>query len=640
MPEENSLPLTLSFDEDDPGFRQLKHVAGSAAVSDRFEFTIRAFHRDPDLDPSSLVGKRVKLELHGEAQAASIAGIVVRGKQVKRVVKGASLYELVIGPRTDWMKLRRDARIFKDCNATDLAIAVTAPLASRIGNVLVFDTAGLPDHEYRVQYEESDWHAFQRLLAEDGVSFVYDHANGSDVVLIPDLTSYSPITVGLPFIPKSSLAPDVPHIREAQLEARPTIGAATIADAWPERPDFDAKMTSSRLIDIDLEDYRFTPGIDDNADNLDFEAKRHLLEKASTSQVVTLVGSAFVQPGARIVIENPPRLELATPLLVLRVESEWTMGTEARAPKRRHRLTCIPADRPFAPTRLPKARVHGLQRAVVTGEGEIDPDTQGRVLCHFHWDRNKVASRRVPVSQGWAGPGYGLFTQPRVGDEVIVAYLDGDPDEPIVVGRVHNAKNLHPVSLPADKTVSAWRTKSSPGGDGYNEIRMDDKAGEERFDIHAQRDFSSVVERDSTSSVGRNLKLDVKGTSDVGLQKETNVSCASPTTITGTEIRISASDLLKMYGTKVEFDAVEREDGVAGKYTLGVGGDWTVRVGGTERHSATAFRVVATEAISLLCGGSMITVSPGAISLSCGGSNIVITPGSITANSPLIDLNP
>ncbi len=146
---------------------------------------------------------------------------------------------------------------------------------------------------------------------------------------------------------------------------------------------------------------------------------------------------------------------------------------------------------------------------------EIDVDAYGRVLIEHPWDRRDVGSgatsRRVRVAQGWAGAGFGFVMLPRVGEEVVIAYLDGDPDEPLVVGRVHNALVATPLDLPGDKTLSVWRSRSSPGSDGYNQILMDDAAGAERLEMHAQHDFTQAVGNDAARTVVGNDTSAVQG---------------------------------------------------------------------------------------------------------------------------------
>jgi type VI secretion system secreted protein VgrG len=229
-----------------------------------------------------------------------------------------------------------------------------------------------------------------------------------------------------------------------------------------------------------------------------------------------------------------------------------------------------------------------------------------------------------------------------VGDEVIVAYLDGDPDEPVIVGRVHNAKNILPVTLPAEKTVSLWRTKSSPGGKGFNEIRMDDEAGEELFSIHAQRDYRGVVERDSEITIGRNEKVKVLGEHRTDIVGRNDVVCGSPSSFTGPEYysttnftSLAASDQLMI--TTGKFDTF-----VQGSYKI-TANDEHHYISDVWQMAGPRFEVAASTQVHLSvggAGGASISITAGEIRLTVGGSSIVLNHGSITAISALIDLNP
>jgi type VI secretion system secreted protein VgrG len=316
---------------------------------------------------------------------------------------------------------------------------------------------------------------------------------------------------------------------------------------------------------------------------------------------------------------------------VLEVKSSWTAGREQAQTV--HLLTCLDRQRRWVPRRLPKPRVSGIQRATVVGEGEIDVDALGRVLCSFRWDRGKLASRRVEVSQAWAGSGYGHFAQPRVGDRVLVAYLDGDPDEPVVVGRVHDAKNVHPLSLPDQADTSVWRTKSTPGGDGYNEIGLRDTAGAELFWTHAQLDAEHVVGRDRATLIGQDQSVEVKRNSKVKVGGFTDVLAGKPTTWKGVDLDIDANGHLAIKSNS-------RRDTVAANFDLSVGANYNVVVGAGEFHTTPHFQVLASSQIFLTVGGSFLLIKPGSVILACGGSTLTMTPGKMTLVSPLIELNP
>jgi type VI secretion system secreted protein VgrG len=214
------------------------------------------------------------------------------------------------------------------------------------------------------------------------------------------------------------------------------------------------------------------------------------------------------------------------------------------------------------------------------------------------------------VSQGWAGADRGFVMLPRVKDEVVVAYLDGDPDQPLVVGRVHNGVSTSPLSLPGDKAISVWRSKSTPGGEGYNQILFDDTAGAERMDLHAQRDFRSDTGRNATTVVGNdeehtvvgNQKLTVQGNQTISVKGTKRMGVAGATFVKGTDMSLEAKTI------KVDADKID--------------------VGGSEiiMHSDGEITIMATK-ISLLAGEG-------------GASSIEMTAGEIVITSPMIKLNP
>ncbi len=188
-------------------------------------------------------------------------------------------------------------------------------------------------------------------------------------------------------------------------------------------------------------------------------------------------------------------------------------GTDASS-SYRNSFDCIPYHTPYRPPRLaPKPVLQGVQTATVVGAPgeEIHTDQYGRVKVQFHWDRegkrDDKSSCWIRVSQPWAGSGWGAFYLPRVGQEVVVDFLEGDPDRPIIIGQLHNGQNLPPYQLPLEKTRSCIKSCSTPEGGGHNELRFEDRKGEEQLYIHAQREQATRVEEDSLEWVGRDRHL-------------------------------------------------------------------------------------------------------------------------------------
>ena len=204
-----------------------------------------------------------------------------------------------------------------------------------------------------------------------------------------------------------------------------------------------------------------------------------------------------LSPGVVFQITGHPRHELAgdARLLVVRqtiageLQGSWSITGEA--------VLAAEAYRP--PIVTPKPRVHGLQSAIVVGPPgeEIHTDEYGRVRVQFHWDREGARDEKsscfLRVSQGWASRGFGALAIPRIGDEVLVGFFEGDPDQPVIVGRVHNSAARVPYALPVNKTRSTWRSESTPGGGGHNEITFEDQKGKELLHLHAERDLERVV---------------------------------------------------------------------------------------------------------------------------------------------------
>ena len=202
-------------------------------------------------------------------------------------------------------------------------------------------------------------------------------------------------------------------------------------------------------------------------------------------------------------------------------QDKWTMLGRAVFTDHHHR----PAPR------TPRPRVSGVQSAIVVGPSgqEIHTDEFGRVRVQFHWDRegkrNDESSCWIRVSQGWAGPGYGMINIPRIGHEVLVGFFDGDPDRPIVVGRVYNNTARVPYKLPDDKTKSTWKSDSSPSSDGFNEIMFEDKKGQELVYVQAERNLSKLVKVDEQERIGHNrtISVGVNRTASIGAVDSTFV---------------------------------------------------------------------------------------------------------------------
>jgi len=339
-------------------------------------------------------------------------------------------------------------------------------------------------------------------------------------------------------------------------------------------------------------------------------------------------------------VEDHPRLDTGDELLVVAARIHIADGvalpfggstaeagspTETATARRLYSLRCIRVGQGYVPPRRRKPRAIGPESAFVVGglgEGQIDVDEHGRVLIEHVWDRRDLRtgtpSRRVRVSQAWAGANRGFVTLPRIGDEVLVGYHDGDPDQPIVVGRVHNRVARTPLDLPApDESVSTWRSRTV-GGDGYNQVLMDDEPGAERLELRAERTRTDLTQGDETSTVGGQYTVD-----------------------------IGQDAVLRVHGS-VDFAVDGNVDGkVGGDTRLELQGNLETLVGGSARLNADGGWVISGPSIELQAGGASIKLGGGKVVIKAdsaiiieSGGDVKITAGAVVdVDGALITLN-
>jgi type VI secretion system secreted protein VgrG len=604
------------------------------AMSALFELTIVVLSSDSAIDMAAVVGQPVAVRFDDEPFLHELRGVVRHAAQQTAVPTGDSKYVWTIVPPLWFATQRCDTRIFQDLTVAEILALVVADPAygGRIPQAVEQLTGNETTREYCVQYGETDHDFLFRLLAEDGIASFFDHANGSAFTLIAN-TGEAIDLVGapVPFSDPSNLNPIVakdptaPRISAVTFAAALTTSATTIRSWDFERPalvleeKFAGPAAGLLPNETALEAYTFEPGIIDRSPAAGQRAAERLQSLRSGARTLVCEASFSLPPGSRFTLADHPRADLNLDLLVVEAVSIVDFGGAST-----RTLTCLDRGELYIPAQRSKPRIHGVQSAIVVGAAgqEIDVDKHGRVQVEFHWDRRALhvgTTRRVRVSQGWAGAGFGFVMLPRVGDEVIVTYLDGDPDEPVIVGRVHNAASISPLQLPAEKTVSVWRSKSSPGGSGFNEIRMDDAAGAERLWMHAERDFKLEIGRNSQTTVTQDQTI------TVGRHVIENVVGDQTTDVVGAMATTATAGMA--FATSGSFSASAHGD-----LTLVAGGDRTDHTVGSEHHQATTIKLTADDDIRLEAPTIMVTASAMMV-LACGDSKIELYPGSIKITS-------
>jgi len=419
-------PLALSIDDEPSGFR-VESALSTFAMSSSFRIRMVADHADPSLGPAAFVGRRVRVGFPADIGKPAARG-VIRSFRHLGVEAGSARYEIDIASPLCLLALRTDSRFFKDQCVSDSVRQLLAAYGGDAPELRVLDESALTVHECRLQHDETDHDALFRLLAADGVASFFDlYAEGA-LTLIPDtrrLGRHAAVRVA--FAPPGAVDAPLHRVREVEVDG--SIASLGVRIHASEEAATSAVVARAKVgLDSVYERCRFEPGAPSEA-LLDRRADAALWAEYGASLTITLRGTAFVPPGSALRLSPAPHTEAAGEVLVIESRSGWWAPRSGLAAASSHELVCIPLQHRFVPQGLPKKRIPGLHRATVVGDGELD--TRGRVLCRFGWDRDGSGTRRVPVGPGCGSAG---GARARLGSEVLVSYLDGDPDWPVIVG--------------------------------------------------------------------------------------------------------------------------------------------------------------------------------------------------------------
>lgn len=624
------------------------------SLSDLFEATIDLVCDDGALDLTTLVGKLARLRAAHSVGARYWHGLIARAWLLERHSR-VTRYRVLLVPQIWLLSRRRDCRIFQAMTTPEILEAVFAA-ADVSGSGLDLRLSGdYQPRDYCVQYRESDLTFVMRLMEEEGITFFFKHTeDGHTLVLTDDVAGFDPLPEGeaVRFRASPGAAAGAQLVSEASLSRAITTGRATLRDFAFKEPSTDLIQQLDAEDDgggvrADLEFYDY-PGdyvaaglgktlVSLRADELQLD--RQILE-----------GRGDVRPfcaGYTMELLDHPSARVSGRFLLLSVlhEGSQAVSHEPRlpqgAPEYRNQFVARPADVAYRPLRkTPRPQVAGLQTATVVGPSgeEIYTDEFGRIKVQFHWDRlgarDDKSSCWVRVSQGWGGAGWGMIAIPRIGQEVIVQFLEGDPDRPIVTGRVYNAEQTVPYGLPDGATRSTWKSNSTPGGGGSNELRFEDKAGSEEVYLHGQKDWTIAIENDKNQTVGNNETGSVGNdrTRSVGNNETVNIS-SNETRSVGVDrsTTIGSNETLSVGANQaITVGANHTMDvGAAQTETVGAGKTQTVGADRTETIGANVTETIGANQTTSIA--SNLTESVGAnVTRSVGGSVTETVGGDIT----------
>ncbi len=507
----------------------LQGMGGEEGMSIPFAFTLDLLSEDDSIDPASLLREPVVVTITHLDQERKIHGLVRRFVQ-RGQREDLTVYQAEVVPWLWFLKLSQDCKIFQQKTVLEIAQEV-------------FDGLGYTDYEVRcsgsyapreycVQYRESHFNFVTRLFEEEGIFFYFEHSDDKHLLVIADANSTCQPCPGQETARMATDEgpwQDEEVVRTLEVESAVHIGQVTLRDYDFTRPSLNLETGASGENGEEVYDY---PGRYLDLGEGERYAQLILEEGECGRQVVR--GSANCRgftSGYKFGLEEHYRPDANTDYLLLHVTHHADGGDyrtwESATVEYRNDFVAIPFSTPFRPPhRARKPRIHGSQTALVVGKSgeEIFTDEYGRVKVQFYWDRiggkDQNSSCWVRVSYPWAGKSWGGIHIPRMGQEVIVEFLEGDPDRPIITGRVYNAEQTVPYGLPANRTQSGVKSRSSLGGgaDNFNEIRMEDKKGSEELYIHAEKNKTVVVENDRNESVGHDETISIGNdrTEDVG----------------------------------------------------------------------------------------------------------------------------
>jgi len=494
-------------------------------------------HDGDQAHPDDLLGRSSCLVMTRGAQARRLCGII-RAVYDMGVLGEDTVVSAELVPALWALTQTQQARIFQQQTVPDIVERVLTaglkPYQRTMRKKLQRTTYPLRD--YCVQYRESDYDFATRLMREEGLVFIFDHSAGTEEVVLVDANASYTHLGDLQVGGQDAAVLEEETVRKLHLETTLRSTKVTLRDYdWHQPPVpvlWEAPPSDS---EIERELYDPAAALTLGAEGDDGEAQAQLRLEASRMEERVGLGMSNVvelMPGTTFELKGSGDSDgryLITEMIHRGTPPDRPSSADAPVARPyENEFTCIPADVPFRPARdSERMTMPGPQTAIVVGPSQEEVYTddgapgQGLVKVQFHWDRdgrkNEKSSCWLRVAQMWAGPGYGTFFLPRVGMEVVVDFLDGDPDRPLVVGCVYNGQNAPPVQLPNDKTLSGIVTSTSPGGGGANALTFEDAAGQELVQLTAEKDFSvlvkhnqdDVVRNDATRTVLHNQHLTV-----------------------------------------------------------------------------------------------------------------------------------
>ena len=603
-----------------PNYLVLRSFAAHEGMSELFDFSVEALSEEDNIDFDPIMGRNcvVKLNLFDTGDRFFNGVLVDAGWT--GVHDGFYSYRLTLRPWLWLLSKRVDCRFFQEISIPDIIKKV-------------FSDAGFADHDFRltatykpieycVQYRETDFAFVSRLMEEFGIFYYFEHTETKHTLVLADFVgAHKALDCGdLPFVPiTGGYQRDDEHLYHWTAERRFRSGRFTVEDYNFETPNAAMEASAQAAEPYPSQDYEiydFPTRHREHGGGEFFAKVRRDAEQSADRRRIANGDAASIYPGAKVTMkghyadaENGDYVAVRASHMVSEQHYRTTPQAGAAGKAYHGSYVLTPFDRPFRPPHVtPKPVIHGVQTAKIVCEPgeEITVDKYGRVKVQFYWDRQDKQSCWIRVAEVWASKSWGGVFHPRIGQEVVVAFLEGDPDRPLIVGTLYNADNMPPYDLPDKKTVGGIKSNSTKGGGGYNEFVFDDLKGSEKIRMHGEKDHEVVIRNSEKRNIGE--------------------AFTPPRGAPAREVTIENGD--------------DKLTVAAGCQQISVTGDRTINVTGMHSETVTmTSSTTVTGPMSITAMSTLTVTATATLTLVCGGSTIVMTPAGIIITAPSIMVN-
>ena len=590
---------------------------GREAIHETFHFTVLVSSPNNKLNLDDLAYKTTTITLQDNAgEQRHINGLITEIEKVE-TTNTATRFQLIIEPTITQLKHKKGRRVFQNQSVPTIVqqIFKEAGIAPDAYEFRLNKT--YEPREYCIQYDEDELTFTRRILAEEGIHFHFTHDNGAHLLILADSQdSFSKgRNTALPYSKDDVSALPYSTITELSRSAQISTGNVKITGRDFTKPQISLSYSESPLShkvpgDLSLSDRYF---IEEKTEEEGKKTALNILEEHQIKTKVTQGKSSIINLSSGHYYEVEGHSNQDWNNFLLNVETnhqgvppQHATGRLSDKLQYQNEFRATPHGKNWRPQRIQKPKIDGIQIATVVGlDGDdIHTDQYGRIKIRFIWDREGKSDCWVRVAQIWSGNGYGSSFIPRVGMEVFINFVNGDPDKPLATSSGFNSQNMPPNELPDNKDQLTLKTLSSPGGKGYNQLQFNNKAGEEQALLHAQKDVKLTAEQHYRETVKNNKHSVVGGNQYLSTEQD------SHQTTQGNQIQSIAKDL---------------------SFSIG---------GSTQHRSLMSLLIKALKGIHLESGVKVVFRASAEITISLGNSFIKLDPTGVTLSGPIIKLNP